>query len=123
MLIMKVEWTPPLTKERRKVFMCSFTTLCAFLIGMFDLGGVLAVGWEMGGISLLMRLVSTSTVHGPLEFFLVLLCVSEPLRINWTSMGDTTEQAKEKFRDDIWLLLICLISLFVSAVIEVYLLL
>jgi hypothetical protein len=90
---------------------------------MFDLGGVLAIGWEVGGISLLAHLVSTSTVHGPLEFFLVLLCVSEPLRINWTSRGDTAEEAKEKLRDDVWLFLFCLIGLFVSAVIEVYLLL
>jgi hypothetical protein len=123
MLILKVEWTPPLTEERRNVFMGSFTTLCAFLIGIFDLGGVLAVAWEMGGISLLMRLLSTSAVHGPLEFILVLLCVSEPLRIIWTSRGDTIEEAKEKLRDDVWLLLICLIGLFVSAVVEVYLLL
>jgi uncharacterized membrane protein SpoIIM required for sporulation len=122
-VIMKVEWTPPLTKERRNMFMCSFTTLCAFLIGMFDLGGVLAIEWELGGISLLVHLLSTSTVHGSLEFFLVLLCVSEPLRIIWTSRGDTIEATMEKLRDDVGLLLICLIGLFVSAVVEVYLLL
>ena len=120
MIIMKVGWTPPLTKERRNVFMCSFTTLCALLIGMFDLGGVLAVAWEMGGINFLIHLLLTSAVHGPLEFLFVLLCVSEPLRITWTSRGDTVEEVREKLRNDVWLLLICLIGLFISAIVEVF---
>lgn len=123
LIISRVEWTPPLTAKRRSLFMLSFTALCSFLIGMFNLGAVLAVAWVIGGVSLLLHLLSTSFVHGPLEFLFVLLCVAEPLRIIWTPKGNETNRARAILLDDGKLLLICLLGLFVSAVVEVFLLL
>jgi len=103
--------------------MWSYTALCAFLIGTFNLGAVLAVGWKIGGFSLLLHLLSTSIVHGPLEFLFVLLSVAEPLRISRFSEADDMERARKRLHDDTKLLLICLLGLFVSAVVEVFLIL
>jgi hypothetical protein len=122
-IIMKVEWTPPMSSERRGFIMGSFTALCAFLIGAFNLGAVLVVGWKIGGASLLLHLLSTSSIHGPLEFLFVLLCVAEPLRISWFSEADDLERARARLRDDTALLFVCLVGLFVSAIVEVFLLL
>jgi hypothetical protein len=122
-IIMRVKWTPPMSMKRRNFFMRSFTALCAFLIGAFNLGAVLVVGWKIGGVSLLLHLLSTSIVHGPLEFLFVLLCVAEPLRISGFSEADDMERTSERLHDDAKLLLICLLGLFVSAVVEVFLLL
>lgn len=114
LIVVKVPWTPPLTQERRKLFIGAFTPMVGFLIGFFGLGGLLALGWLRGGTALAVRLLSGSWLHGPLEFALILLCVSEPLRLA------AEMDLLRRIRNDLRLLLACLLGLFISAAIEVY---
>jgi hypothetical protein len=123
LLIMKVRWTPPLSRGRQDLFMWSFTALCSFLIGAFNLGAVLALGWKIGGPGLVLHLLSTASVHGPLEFLFILLCVAEPLRIALDSKADRADRGLAVLRNDVKLLMLCLLGLLVSALIEAFVLL
>ena len=115
-IIAKANWTPPLTQEKRWLLLSCFTWLCAFLIGFFGLGVALAVGWLLGGTELFMELLRGAWIHGPIEIMLVLLCVSEPLRL---ARQDRAKLASS-LRGDLRLLAMCLIVLLVSAAIEVF---
>ena len=116
-IIARVSWTPPLTRERRWQLLAYFTWLCAFLVGFFGLGITLSIGWVLGGKALLLAILSGAWVHGPIELVAVLLCVSEPLRLAEELDGlDLTI----RLRDDLRLLVICLLGLVVSAAIEVF---
>lgn len=114
LIVVKVPWTPPLTQERRRLFIGGFTQMVGFLIGFFGFGGLLAYGWLRGGASLVVRLLSGSWLHGPMEFALILLCVSEPLRVA------AEMDLLRRIRNDRILLLACVLGLFISAAIEVY---
>lgn len=114
-LLGKIHWTPPMTENRLKWLLTSFSALSGFVIGFFDLGATLAVAYTIGGQALLNRLIASSWLHGPLEFLFVLLAVSEPLRL----VG--RKNILNAVRKDWRLLLTCAMGLFVSALIEVYL--
>jgi hypothetical protein len=115
-IIAKADWAPPLTHEKRRLLLSCFTWLCAFLIGFFGLGVALSVGWLFGGTELLLALLASAWIHGPIEIIMVLLCVSEPLRL---ARQDQAE-LESSLRRDLKLLAICLIALFASAAIEVF---
>ena len=87
------------------------------LVGFFNLGATLMLALELGGLPLLIRLLEKSWLHGPSEFFFVLLCVAEPARMmGIPSGGDGIVGSLRGGRE---LLLISLIGLLVSASIEV----
>ena len=115
-IIANVNWTPPLTRRKKRILLASFTGFCAFLVGFFGLGIALAIGWVVGGRSLLSNLLAGATVHGPLEMLCVLLCISEPLRL--AEQHDRIELMPH-LRRDLKLLVFCLFGLLLSAVIEV----
>jgi hypothetical protein len=115
--IIRVKWTPPLSRQRRLIFLCGYTVLAAFLVGFFSLGAPLGTVWALAGTNALGYLISGAMVHGPLEFAFVLLCVAEPLRI--TSV--TGEMAAERLSDDLPLLGVAAVGLLASAAIEVFL--
>jgi len=98
--------------------MSTYTMLTAFLIGFFGLGAGLAVGWATGGTGRVFSLLQESWVHGPLEFFFVLICVAEPLRLVQGTESDL--QVVSRLRDDLQLLLICFLGLVFSAGVEVF---
>jgi len=116
LIIAKVNWTPPLNAGKKRALLGCFTWLCAFLVGLFGFGMTLAIGWVVGDGALLFHLLSGASVHGPLELFSVLLCVSEPLRLSRHS--DSIELMKS-LQQDSRLLLFCLLILILSAAIEV----
>jgi hypothetical protein len=116
-IIARVKWTPALTQEKSRRLLAGFTWLCAFLVGFFGLGVALSIGWVLGGESLLLTLLKSTWVHGPIEFAAVLLCVSEPLRL---AEGRDEIDLVVRLRHDLQLLLICLLGLAVSAAIEVF---
>lgn len=118
-IMTKIHWTPPMTQQRMLLFMGFFTVLSSFLIGFFDLGAILGVVWLLSGAKGVSLLLSSAWVHGPLEFFLVLICVAEPLRVTQRSY-DIVDQAKT-LQSDFRILLACLLGLLVSAGIEVFL--
>lgn len=113
-IIATIHWTPPLTPERRRLLMASFTWLCAFLIGFFGLGVVLSVAWVIGGAQLLFTLLRGALIHGPTELVAILLCVSEPMRLVEDRINFM------RLRQDLRLLAVCLVVLFLSAAIEVF---
>lgn len=115
--ILRISWTPPLSQSKRSQFLGYYTGIVSFLIGFFDLGATLAVGWALGGSSLVVSLLSRAWVHGPLEFFFVLVSVSWPLKVAW--MGDARDS--EVMVRGQRLLLISLSGLLVSGAIEVFL--
>jgi len=117
--IVKIRWTPPLTRRRTHFFLSTFTLLTAFLIGFFSLGAALAAGWVHGGRAEVFSLLSGALVHGPLEFSLVLLCVAEPLRIA-PRVDDQLAQLVRQLRADSRLLPVSLLGLLLSAGIEVF---
>jgi hypothetical protein len=115
--IIRIEWTPPLSRQRRLLFLGGYTFLVAFLVGFFSLGAPLGAVWALAGSNALGSLISGAIVHGPLEFAFVLLCVAEPFRI--TSL--TREMAVERLSDDLTLLGVAIVGLAGSGAIEVFL--
>ena len=113
-LLGKIRWTPPLTEKRLNMLLVSFSTLCGFMIGFFNLGGTLTVAYMLGGQTLLNRLVAASWIHAPLEFFFVLLGVAEPLRL----VG--RKDILNAVRKDSAVIFICVIGLLLSAAIEIH---
>lgn len=118
-IVGKVTWTPPFSREGKVRLMFSLSVFCGFLIGFFNLGAVLSVAWSLGGVGLVDSLLSASWVHGPVEFFLVLVGVSEPLRL--VSEKGASLNLAEGVKRDLKLLVVCLIGLLISAVLEVFL--
>lgn len=110
-ILNRTKWNTSARTLRR--LNAAFSILTGFLLGFIDLGGILAFALNLGR-SVLDTLVAKSWLHAPIEFFFVLIAVSEPLRL-------TIGKNKRSLRDDRELLLICLVGLFVSALIEVYL--
>lgn len=117
LVLARIKWTPPLTERRNFLLLSGYTFVAAFLIGFFSLGAPLATGWVLGGTSMLFSLISTASVHGPLEFAFVLVCVAEPLRI----ARATREDVAERLFDDRELLAVSVLGLLASATIEVFL--
>lgn len=113
-VMMKIRWTPPMSKERMQFFMGGFTVLASFLIGFFNLGAILATVWVLRGESGFLSLLSSAWIHGPLEFTFVLLCVAEPLRSAWTNRTQFPG-------DDLKVLWVSLLGLLASAAVEVFL--
>jgi hypothetical protein len=115
--ILRIPWTPPLTKQRHLLFLGGYTFIAAFLVGFFSLGAPLGTGWTIGGTKMLLSMISGILVHGPLEFAFVLVCIAEPMRISQVAR----ELATRKLVDDRILLAFSIIGLLSSAVIEVFL--
>jgi hypothetical protein len=112
-IIGKVRWSPPLRAQTRNRLFLAFSLLTGGLVGFFNLGATLMLASELGGLTLVIRLLETSWLHGPLEFFFVLLCVAEPSRmVGIRSGGDGIVGS---LRGDMVLLLISLIGLLVYA--------
>lgn len=118
LIIAKVRWAPPLRSPTRNRLLTAFSLLTGGLVGFFNLGATLMLVSEVGGLTLVNRLLSASWVHGPLEFFFVLLCVAEPLRVVGRRSGGNGIVGS--VREDLKLLFICLIGLLVSSAIEVF---
>jgi hypothetical protein len=116
-IVARVKWVPALTQEKTRRLLAGFTWLCAFLVGFFGLGVALSIGWVLGGEPLLLTLLNSAWVHGPIEFAAVLLCVSEPLRL---AEGRDEVDLAIRLRHDLQLLLICLLALALSATTEVF---
>ncbi len=118
LIIAKVRWIPPLRSSNRNRLLTAFSLLTGGLVGFFNLGATLMLVSEIGGLTLVNRLLSVSWVHAPLEFFFILLCVAEPFRIVGRRSGGNGIVGS--LREDLKLLFICLIGLLASAVIEVF---
>ncbi len=118
LVIIKVRWIPPLKKNVRNRLLGAFSLLTGALLGFFDLGASLMLVSELGGISMLNRLLAISWLHAPLEFLLVLVCVAEPLRIVESRTG---KEITRLLRADLMLLFVSMIGLLGSAAIEVFL--
>jgi hypothetical protein len=114
--VARITWTPPLTENRRKTFMVTYTYLSALLTGFFAFGVPLGLTWIHEGTKEAISLLSTARVHGPLELFFVLACISEPLRLTQA----VREETVGKLRDHLLLLWISLAGLSLSAGIEVF---
>jgi hypothetical protein len=117
LVLARINWTPPLTERRNFLLLSCYTFVAAFLIGFFSLGAPLATGWVLGGTSMLFSLISTASVHGPLEFAFVLVCVAEPLRIARATKG----MSARALLDDWPLLAVSILGLLGSSAIEVFL--
>jgi hypothetical protein len=117
-IIAKVRWTPPIREPTRHFLLTAFSLLTAGLLGFFNLGATLTLVSEIGGLTLLTRLLLASWVHAPLEFLSVLVCVAEPLRIVERRSG--VNGIVGSLRADLKLLFICIIGLLASAAIEVF---
>lgn len=117
LIIARIRWTPPLTERRNFLFLSGYTFAAAFMIGFFSLGAPLAIGWVLGGTHMLISLIYTASVHGPLEFVFVLVCVAEPLRVARAGKGMTARA----LLDDWPLLVVSIVGLLGSSVIEVFL--
>ena len=117
-LVGRLTWTPALTIRRLSVLMVGFSLLTAFLVGFFGFGVGISVGWLLGGESLVLRLLYGACLHGPVEFASILLCVSEPMRL----IRDVriSKDLLPRLRNDLDLLLFCLIALLFSAALEVF---
>ena len=68
-----IKWIPPLTERRNFFLLSGYTFVAAFLMGFFSLGTPLATAWAIGGVKILLPLISGAWIHGPLEFAFVLL--------------------------------------------------
>jgi hypothetical protein len=117
-IIARVGWTPPIRDATRNVLLTGFSLLTGGLIGFFNLGATLTLVWEVGGVTVLNRLLAVSWVHAPLEFLFVLTCVAEPLRIALRRIG--SDEILTSLRADWGILFISLVGLLASAVIEVF---
>lgn len=116
-IIAKVRWVPPIRNITRNRLFAAFSLLVGGLVGFFDLGATLMLASEIGGMSLVDRLMAMSWIHAPLEFLFVLICVAEPLRI--ARGGTVGKRIVASLRVDLKLLCISLLGLLVSAIIEV----
>jgi hypothetical protein len=118
LIVAKVNWTPPLTKKQMRILMIGYTYLSAFLTGFFGVGATLGLAWVLGGTMAAVAILFTSRVHAPIELFFVLVCIAEPLRLAEVQVSEVTVM----LRRHIALLLISLMSLLLSAGIEVLML-
>ncbi len=118
LIIAKVRWTPPMRSSTRNGLLTAFSLLTGGLVGFFNLGATLMLVAEIGGLTMVNRLLSASWVHAPLEFSFILLCVAEPLRIVGRRSGGNGIVGS--LREDLKLLFICLVGLLASAAIEVF---
>lgn len=115
-LLVRIPWTPPLTRRRRRLLLTGYSFLAAFLVGFLDLGASLGSILFERGQSVVVSLMRHSWLHGPLEFGLVLLCIAEPARI---AMREDTASGVASFnRKDAALLLCCLVGLLLAAILE-----
>jgi hypothetical protein len=115
--ILRIKWTPPLTKQRYLLYLGGYTYIVAFLVGFFSLGAPLGTAWVLGGSKMIRSLVYGAALHGPLEFAFVLVCVAEPFRIALLK----GEMAAQRLSDDFKLLAVAIVGLAASAAIEVFL--
>ncbi|HUK49846.1 MAG TPA: hypothetical protein VLV18_02325 [Terriglobales bacterium] len=118
-ILVRVNWTPPLSVERKLGLLYGYSCLCSFLVGFFGFGSVLAMGWVLGGTRLLTSLLLESWVHGPIEVAGVLLSVSEPMRLA-AGLRKGVVDIRKGLRADLPLLAVCLLLLSIAAAIEVY---
>jgi hypothetical protein len=114
-LIAKVQWSPPLSAERRKILLITFTVLTAFLSGFFSVGMPLAVFWSIRGSETLLTLLTGAWLHGPIEIAVVLLCVAEPARL---ANDVSQERVLSDLRVDLRLMVASFFVLLVSAALE-----
>jgi len=114
-LIAKLQWTPPLSTQRRRILLTAFTILTSFLTGFFSIGTPLTVFWLIRGSSELMTLLSHAWLHGPIEIAVILLCVSESSRL---AISDSNEQVLLNLRADLKLMFASFLVLLGSAVLE-----
>ncbi len=85
------------------------------LLGFFNLGATpLTHVASLKGLSTVTGLLATSWLHAPLEFFFVLVYVTEPLRL--AVRGSQGDELVKFLRADLKLLVICLIGLLASAI-------
>ena len=115
MVLTRINWTPPLTKKQIRALFAGYTYLSALLTGFFGIGATLGLAWVLEGTSTAIALLFTARVHAPLELFFVLVCLAEPLRLAEVDI----RYVKAVLSKHCWLLWISLIGLFLSAVIEV----
>ena len=118
-ILVTLNWTPPLSVERKFRLLESYSYLCAFLIGFFGFGAALAMGWLIGGTHLLTGLLLGASVHAPIEISAVLLCVSEPMRLAFGLKRNGFDLGRN-LRVDLRLLVVCMFLLSVAAMVEVY---
>ena len=115
-LLARIHWTPPLTRNRRWLLLTGYSLLAAYLVGFFDLGASLgSILFERGG-SVVISLLRYSWLHGPIEFTLILLCIAEPARIaarTGNGSGITSFDREGGF-----LVLVSLIGLLAAAILE-----
>jgi hypothetical protein len=118
LIIGKAHWTPPMSEATRSRLLTAFSLLTAGLLGFFNLGATLALLASMKGLNAVTGLLATSWLHAPLEFFFVLACVAEPLRLAMRRAH--RDEIVQFLRADLELILICLVGLLASAAIEVF---
>jgi len=118
LIIGKVNWTPPMSKTTEKRLLSAFSFLTAGFLGFFNLGATLTLLATLKGLSAVIALLTASWLHAPLEFFFVLTCVAEPLRLAFQRVN--TAEIVRVLRTDIGIVVICLIGLLASAAIEVF---
>lgn len=110
-VLSRIRWdAPPSTLDRLNA---AFSLLTGFLIGFLNLGGILAFALTLGP-NVFDRLLSESWLHAPIELFLVLVAVSEPIRL-------ALRRIKPSIHDELPLLILCAVGLLASALVEVYL--
>ena len=115
-LLVRIHWTPALTRSRSKLLLTGYSLLSAYLLGFFDLGATLGSILFERGASVVISLLSHSWLHGPMEFTLILLCVAEPARI--AARGGTGSRIASFDRKDVLLLIGCLLGILASAILE-----
>jgi hypothetical protein len=118
LIIGKVNWTPPMTEVVRRRLLMAFSLLTAGLLGFFNLGATLTLLATLKGASAVTALLATSWLHAPLEFFFVLTCVAEPLRLALQHVH--ADEIDRLLGTDVRILVICLLGLLASATIEVF---
>jgi hypothetical protein len=114
-IIAKLEWSPPLSVQRRRILFTGFTVLTAFLSGFFSVGTPLTVFWLIRGSDELLTLLTSAWLHGPIEIATVLVCVAEPARL---AKAITQEQVLSDLRVDLRLMFASFFVLLGSAALE-----
>jgi hypothetical protein len=115
LLLARIPWTPPLTRNRTQLLLTGYSVLAAFLLGFLDLGATLGSILFERGASFVSSLLSHSWLHGPIEFILILLAISEPA---WIASRQTSSGLALFERKDGVLLFSCLLGLLASAILE-----
>jgi hypothetical protein len=118
--ITEIPWTPPLTERRSGLLLRGFACISSFLTGFFGIGAILGLTLVTSGTGAVAILITSARIHGPLELFLVLICIAEPLRL---ARQPRITGLRGRLRGDLVLLWVALAGLFVSAAIEVFLIL